>query len=119
MCKTDDGTTAATSETTATQYGIAYATKDFSAGIYMLKNDRDATANDEEAKMIQIGYNIPVEGVNKLRLSLSAQNLLTITKYTGFDPEVSAGGNIINGYGVDYANYPLTRSFLLSLNFSL
>ncbi len=70
-------------------------------------------------KNIQIGYNIPVEGVNKLRLSLSAQNLLTITKYTGFDPEVSAGGNIINGYGVDYANYPLTRTFLLSLNFSL
>lgn len=70
-------------------------------------------------KNLQIGYNIPMEGINKLRLSLSGQNLLTITKYTGFDPEVSAGGNIINGYGVDYAGYPLTRTFLLALNFSL
>lgn len=54
---TDDGTTNATAETKATQYGVAYATKDFSAGIYMLKNDRDATAQEEKAKMIQIGYN--------------------------------------------------------------
>jgi len=56
--KTDDGTIATTAETDATQYGIAYATKDFSAGIYMLKNDRNDTVEDEEAKMIQIGYNI-------------------------------------------------------------
>ncbi|MFC2127130.1 SusC/RagA family TonB-linked outer membrane protein [Bacteroidota bacterium] len=70
-------------------------------------------------KNIQIGYNIPMKGVKKLRLSLSGQNLLTITNYSGFDPEVSAGGNIINGYGVDYASYPLTRTFLLALNFSL
>lgn len=70
-------------------------------------------------KNLQIGYNIPVQGIRKLRVSLSGQNLFTITKYSGFDPEVSAGGNIINGYGVDYANYPLTRTFLLALNFSL
>ena len=70
-------------------------------------------------KNLQIGYNIPVQGIRKLRVSLSGQNLFTITKYSGFDPEVSAGGNIINGYGVDYASYPLTRTFLLALNFSL
>lgn len=70
-------------------------------------------------KNVQIGYNIQMKGFRKLRLSLSGQNLLTFTDYSGFDPEVSAGGNIINGYGVDYARYPLTRTFLLALNFSL
>ncbi|MFC6859921.1 SusC/RagA family TonB-linked outer membrane protein [Zunongwangia atlantica] len=70
-------------------------------------------------KNLQLGYNIPLEGINKMRISLSAQNLFTITDYSGFDPEVSAGGDVINGYGVDYANYPLTRTFLVGLNFSL
>ncbi|MFV8280766.1 SusC/RagA family TonB-linked outer membrane protein [Christiangramia marina] len=70
-------------------------------------------------KNLQVGYNIPLEGVNKLRISISAQNLFTITDYSGFDPEVSAGGDVINGYGVDYASYPLTRTFLAGLNFSL
>lgn len=70
-------------------------------------------------KNLQLGYNIPFEGVNRLRISISAQNLFTITDYSGFDPEVSAGGDVINGYGVDYASYPLTRTFLAGLNFSL
>ena len=70
-------------------------------------------------KNLQLGYNIPLEGVNKLRVSISAQNLFTFTDYSGFDPEVSAGGDVINGYGVDYASYPLTRTFLAGLNFSL
>lgn len=70
-------------------------------------------------KNLQVGYSIPLKNVKKLRISLSAQNLLTITDYSGFDPEVSAGGDIINGYGVDYANYPMTRTFLVGLNFSL
>ncbi len=70
-------------------------------------------------KNLQIGYNIPVKGINKLRVSLSAQNLWTITDYSGFDPEVSAGGDVINGYGVDFANYPSSRTFLAGLNFSL
>ena len=61
---TDRTTTAATAEKTATQYGVAYATKDFSAGIYMLKNEQDATATEEEAKMIQVGYNMGGLGID-------------------------------------------------------
>lgn len=70
-------------------------------------------------KLLQVGYNIPNEGVNRMRISLSAQNFFTITNYSGFDPEVSAGGNVIQGYGVDYANYPLAKSILLGFNLSL
>jgi iron complex outermembrane receptor protein len=46
---------------------------------------------------------------------VSAQNLFTITKYTGFDPAVNTDKNA-NGnqsLGVDYATYPSAKTFLL------
>ncbi|MNL28621.1 TonB dependent receptor [compost metagenome] len=47
------------------------------------------------------------------RLYVSGQNLFTITKYSGVDPEVSLGGL---APGVDNRNYyPKTRSFLLGV----
>lgn len=61
--KNDTGSTAATAETTADLYGIAYGADNFSAGIYMLKNERDATATEEEAKMVQLGYNLGGLGI--------------------------------------------------------
>lgn len=69
-------------------------------------------------KNLQVGYKVPVKGFNKLRVFMSVQNPLTFTKYSGFDPEVSAGGNIIQGYGVDYAGYPLSRTYLAGFNVS-
>ena len=63
--KTDTGSTAATAETTADQYGISASLGDnFSAGIFMLNNERDATTTEEEAKMIQIGYNLGGLGID-------------------------------------------------------
>jgi hypothetical protein len=38
----------------------------------------------------------------------AASNLLTLTKYSGYDPEV--------GSGVDYGNYPQARTFLFGIN---
>lgn len=67
-------------------------------------------------KNIQIGYNLPVEFASQFRITLTGQNLLTFTNYTGFDPEVAAGGGIINGLGIDFGRYPLTRTVLLGLN---
>ncbi len=66
-------------------------------------------------KNMQIGYTIPSNAIKKVglqscRLYLQGSNLLTATKYTGFDPEV--GGSI------DYGNYPQARSFIFGANIS-
>ncbi|WP_299058582.1 TonB-dependent receptor [uncultured Polaribacter sp.] len=80
-------------------------------------------------KNIALGYNLPESvleklGVQNIRLALSAQNLLTITDYSGLDPEVNysageAGNNSNNTSGFDYGNYPALRTvnFSVSLKF--
>lgn len=82
-------------------------------------------------KNLAVGYNLPSDvlktiGVEKLRLSVSAQNLLTITNYSGLDPEVNYAGaqggqngnntasNTVRGF--DFGNYPTVQSFSFSLN---
>ncbi|SFD13097.1 SusC/RagA family TonB-linked outer membrane protein [Algibacter pectinivorans] len=79
-------------------------------------------------KNIAIGYNFPSEaiekiGVERLRLSISAQNLLTITNYSGLDPEVNYFGSAGNNNtasntvrGFDFGNYPTVKSVNFSLN---
>ena len=65
---------------------------------------------------IQIGYDFKfrTSAVKKLRLSLTANNLFVLTKYTGTDPEVSQNGLV---FGIDARNYyPKTRSVALGLN---
>jgi hypothetical protein len=62
--------------------------------------------------------------MNILRLQpyITAQNLLTLTKYKGFDPEVSQYANsgdrresaIIQG--IDYGTYPQSKSFVIGVN---
>ena len=74
-------------------------------------------------KNLTIGYtfnkNVTGEKIQKLRVYLTVQNLITITKYSGFDPEVGAYGDFSNNiFGVDAGNYPQTKSFLLGVNFN-
>lgn len=65
-------------------------------------------------KNIQIGYTFLNQlGLDKLRLSLSGQNLWTVTKYTGVDPEV--GGGVL-GSGFGGWNYPVQPTILFGLN---
>lgn len=75
-------------------------------------------------KNLSIGYTFPSEGlkrissnvVSRLRVYVSSQNLLTFTKYTGFDPEVASRGyNLLNN-GIDYGQYPQARTVLLGVN---
>ncbi|TRX54761.1 TonB-dependent receptor [Fulvivirga sp. M361] len=68
---------------------------------------------------VQIGYSFNVKGFQKLRVYVSGQNLITLTDYSGFDPEVQAGNNTINDFGVDYARYPVARTYLVGLNVTL
>ncbi len=66
-------------------------------------------------KVVQLGYSLPANLVgkinaNKLRVYVSAENLLTLTKYTGYDPEI--GGGV---FGIDKGVYPQARTFMLGV----
>jgi TonB-linked SusC/RagA family outer membrane protein len=75
---------------------------------------------------MQIGYSLPRVlmhriGVKSLRFYFSAQNLLTFTKYKGFDPEIgqqySGSGGTLD-IGVDNGTYPQSRTLSLGANLS-
>ncbi|MBD5289864.1 MAG: TonB-dependent receptor [Bacteroides sp.] len=64
-------------------------------------------------KDLQIGYSLPSSilgknGIKSCRFYAQCSNVFTITKYSGFDPEVSGG--------VDYGNYPQCRTFIFGVN---
>ena len=67
---------------------------------------------------VTLGYNIPTEGsvIRNARVYLSAQNLLTITDYWGFDPEVNSQGQNNLNQGIDANAYPTARTFMLGVN---
>ena len=75
-------------------------------------------------KNFSIGYTIPADKIGKLtgsvlskaRIYVSSQNLLTFTKYTGYDPEVSSKyGNLLTN-GIDYGQYPQARTLTVGVN---
>ena len=77
-------------------------------------------------KNIALGYTLPKKwiskwGIDNLRVYVNIQNLLTITGYDGYDPEIGASTADINGYtyGLDNGRYPspTTYSFGLNLTF--
>lgn len=70
-------------------------------------------------KLLQIGYTLPkkILGNNELRISVSAQNLFTITGYSGMDPERPQYGASVIETGIDWVAYPNPRSFLVGLDF--
>lgn len=56
--------------------------------------------------------------VSKARLYVSAQNLFTITKYSGMDPEIGYGFDEDWVSGIDLGYYPSARTFLVGVNLS-
>lgn len=70
-------------------------------------------------RSLQVGYTLPASSVarmkiSSLRLYLSGQNLITLTKYSGLDPDVQ--GNGILERGVDAGNWPSSRIVSAGLN---
>jgi TonB-dependent starch-binding outer membrane protein SusC len=64
-------------------------------------------------KNISLGYTLPeIKGINRARLYISANNLFTVTNYSGFDPEVNSFGGSNTAIGVDNLVYPAAKSFL-------
>ena len=69
---------------------------------------------------VQLGYSLPSDWVSKVnfqsvRLYLSGENLLTITKFEGFDPEIPTSGTVLPIFSGD-GGYPVTRTILVGLN---
>ncbi|WDF76131.1 TonB-dependent receptor [Mucilaginibacter sp. KACC 22773] len=74
---------------------------------------------------LQIGYKfapnlIKAIGLSSARIYLSGANLITITKYSGVDPEIVGGGTTSNtnsstNFGVDRGNYSPSRTYLLGV----
>lgn len=72
-------------------------------------------------KNISLAYNFPCERwrthnwLSGMRVFISAQNWLTITKYQGVDPEVSSKGSDIDA-GIDHFTYPNSKTISMGLN---
>jgi hypothetical protein len=72
-------------------------------------------------KNVTLGYTLPANligkiGLAKLRAYVSGTNLITITKYTGYDPEVSAYNRNDAMIGVDLSNYPTARTITFGID---
>ena len=81
-------------------------------------------------KNVQLGYRLGTGALSRLRISsvrffVSAQNVFTVTKYTGLDPEMATSANAatagdgVKAVGIDWGTYPSARTFTagVSLNF--
>ena len=69
-------------------------------------------------KNISLGYTLPRSltrqiSIERLRFFVMAENLITWTKYWGFDPEISSGGKSL---GIDKGVYPQARTWTIGLN---
>ena len=75
-------------------------------------------------KNVTLGYTLPTKltekiKLNNLRLYAQAQNILTFTKYSGFDPEIGTNADLnYEGpeYGIDRGVYPQARSIVFGVN---
>ncbi len=71
-------------------------------------------------KDVVLGYSFPKSllkkiSIDKLRVFVSAQNLVTFTSYSGYDPEVSVRNSALTP-GLDYSAYPRTVNFNFGIN---
>ena len=77
-------------------------------------------ANFLRCQNLSIGYRIPRQKlkIGELVLTLSAQNLFTITGYDGMDPETVSESDNDQESGYDNGSYPLARTFSFGVNFN-
>ena len=81
------------------------------------------SGNFFKVRTMQLGYSLPKNlirkwGSQRLRVYVLAENLFTITKYSGYDPEIGVSPDSGGGaqFGIDRGYYVPARSFLLGLN---
>jgi hypothetical protein len=90
------------------------STKDFFMEDASFVRLRNVSVAFDLAKAMKIKY------FNRLQLILTGRNLLTFTKYSGMDPEISSGyTNSSYDRGVDHSTIPNLKSFQVGLNLGL
>ncbi|MCD9577079.1 SusC/RagA family TonB-linked outer membrane protein [Flavobacterium soyae] len=72
-------------------------------------------------KLITLGYTLPKSvskklGAKSVKFYVSAENLITWTKYSGYDPEVSSYEQNNLYPGIDFGSYPNSKTFISGLN---
>jgi len=72
-------------------------------------------------KNITLAYSVPKSliskiGLSKLRTYVTGANVFTITKYTGYDPEVSSFNSNDARLGLDFGSYPTSRSVIFGID---
>jgi hypothetical protein len=76
-------------------------------------------------KVLQLGYNLPANlmsriGLERVRIYAQAQNLFTITNYSGLDPEVNfTGTGTTSQMGIDQGVYPAAKVYQLGISVGL
>ncbi|SFD28582.1 SusC/RagA family TonB-linked outer membrane protein [Spirosoma endophyticum] len=87
------------------------ATKDFFVEDASFLRLRNISLAFDLGKVVKLPY------INRCQLVLTGRNLLTVTKYTGFDPEISSGAsNSSFDRGIDHNTLPNTKSYQVGLN---
>jgi len=92
------------------------------------KNNRPSSRFIEDAsyirlKTLSLAWNVPKAWLLRMRLDwaqlyVNAQNLFTITKYKGYDPELGSIGQSVIKQGIDNYRYPSQRIFNVGLKVS-
>jgi iron complex outermembrane receptor protein len=74
---------------------------------------------------VTLGYDVPVagllRGIRNMRIGVTGQNLLVLTGYSGYDPEVNTDKSIndVPSLGIDYTSFPRPRTFTFHVRFEL
>ncbi|WGH74980.1 TonB-dependent receptor [Tenacibaculum tangerinum] len=69
-------------------------------------------------KNLNIGYTLKLKKKTSLRVYATGQNLVTWTKYPGYDPEVQTYNKDPQRRGVDFGGYPGTKTYTLGVKFN-
>jgi TonB-linked SusC/RagA family outer membrane protein len=68
-------------------------------------------------KMLALSYTFPTLGpIQSPKIFVTGTNLWTLTKYTGYDPEVSSYAQSLLQQGIDYGAYPMQRSYTIGFS---
>ncbi len=116
-------------------YDLGQTTEDFDTGAAGARLDALGTSTRQyvedgsylKLRELTLSCQLPAKRVMQLfgnrvksaSVSLSGRNLIMITDYTGYDPEVSQFGNVAVGRSVDTIPFPSSRSYYFKLNFGL
>jgi TonB-linked SusC/RagA family outer membrane protein len=104
------------------RYPRALANRTIDVGTFSSTVIEDASY--ARLKNVTFSYNLPASLLQRIntksvRVYVSGTNLVTLTKYTGFDPEGSSFGTLTAYPGVDQGRYPLTKTYVVGLNIGL